>query len=96
MIAIPEPKRFPLGRFLATPGALRAIRDTGRFAIDYLARHARGDWGDVCAEDWEANDQALEQGTRILSAYSLTSGVKIWIITEADRSATTVLLPEEY
>lgn len=96
MIAIPEPKRFPLGKFLATPGALKAIRDTGRFAIDYLARHARGDWGDVCAEDWDSNDQAIEQGTRLLSAYNLTGGVKIWVITEADRSATTLLLPEEY
>ena len=96
MIAIQEPKRFPLGKFLVTPGALKAIRDTGQFAIDYLARHARGDWGDVCAEDWEANDIALIDGTRLLSAYNLTSGVKIWIITEADRSSTCVLLPEDY
>jgi len=96
MIAIPEPKRFPLGQIVATPGALKAIRDTGKFAIDYLARHARGDWGELDPADWDANDTALIDGTRLLSAYNLTSGVVIWIITESDRASTCVLLPEDY
>jgi hypothetical protein len=59
-------------------------------------RHARGDWGDLSSEDKLANKRALEEGTRLLSAYHLKTGQKIWIITEWDRSATTVLLPEEY
>jgi len=96
MIAIPKAISFPLGQLAITPGALKAIRDTGRFAIDYLARHAHGDWGELDLEDWDANDTALIDGERLLSAYSLSSGVKIWIITEADFSATTILLPEEY
>lgn len=61
-----------------------------------LARHARGDWGNVDADDWAANDRAIVEGTRLLSAYCARSGTKFWIITEADRSATTVLLPEDY
>jgi hypothetical protein len=64
--------------------------------LECLQRHARGDWGDVCDEDKQANDRALKNGDeRILSAYSIT-GKKIWIITEWDRSVTTVLFPEEY
>ena len=96
MIAIFKPKSFPLGQIVATHGALKAIRDTGRFAIDFLARHARGDWGDLDPADWNANDEALIDGIRILSVYYLNSAVKIWVITEADRSSTCVLLPEEY
>jgi len=96
MIAIPKPVSFPLGQFAVTPRALEAIRSTGRFAIDYLARHARGDWGDVCPDDWSANDEALIDGTRLLSAYNLTSGIVIWVVSESDRSATTILLSGEY
>ena len=96
MTAIPKPISFPLGQIVATPGALKAIRDTGKFAIDYLARHARGDWGDLDPADWNANDEALIDGTRILSAYNLTSGVVIWVISESDRPATTILLSGEY
>ena len=62
----------------------------------YLARHAGGDWGDVCPEDARANDQALREGMRLLSAYTLQDGTRVWIITEADRSSTCILLPEEY
>jgi hypothetical protein len=61
-----------------------------------LRRHARGDWGELEAEDREANDRSVTEGTRLLSAYHTEAGVKFWIITEADRSATTVLLPSEY
>lgn len=87
---------FPLGRLLATPGALRAMVAAEDTVFPYLARHARGDWGTVDREDRQANDAALQGGARLLSAYRLKDGTRIWIITEADRSATTLLLPEEY
>ncbi len=84
------------GRLLATPGALRALSEAEETPLAFLARHVSGDWGDVGAEDWEENERSARSDSRILSAYHLTTGVKIWIITEADRSATTILLPEEY
>jgi hypothetical protein len=85
---------FPLGRLLATPGALREVPEPEiRVA---LHRHARGDWGEVGEEDRIANDVAVTDGERVLSAYVTDGGVRFWVITEADRSATTVLLPEEY
>lgn len=82
---------FPLGRIVATPGALALGLDFSR----YLGMHQRGYWGDVDQEDWQENDLSVKQGYRILSAYE-TPGGKIWILTEADRSVTTVLLPDEY
>jgi hypothetical protein len=85
---------FPLGRMLATPNALAHL--TQADISQALLRHSSGDWGDVGAEDRAANDQALRDGTRLLSVYHGQSGTKFWIITEADRSATTVLLPEDY
>lgn len=88
--------RFALGQFVATPGALEALQHAGQSPLDFLVRHSQGDWGEVCKEDWQANDRALQEGERVLSAYRLTSGVRIWIITEWDRSVTTVLLPSEY
>lgn len=85
---------FKLGDIFVTPGALEVIlKEDINLA---LQRHANGDWGEVCKEDWELNDEALELGHRILSVYTSSNGVKFWIITEADRSATTILLPEEY
>lgn len=90
------PIRFPLGRLLATPGALAALAVVESSGAEYLVRHVAGDWGDLDAEDRAANDRALLDGTRLLSAYRLSSGQKLWIITEADRSATTLLLPSEY
>lgn len=88
---------FSLGQVVATPGALDALRDAKDDARFYLARHLRGDWGCVCDSDKRANDQALKDGTRLLSAYKLRDdATRIWIITEADRSATTILLPDEY
>ena len=87
---------FPLGRVVATPGALRALEETGQQAVDFLDRHACGNWGVVEEEDWWQNDNAVRYGGRLLSSYRLASGEKIWIITEADRSATTLLLPDEY
>lgn len=87
--------RFSLGRVVATPGALHALERVGMGALPLLARHQSGDWGQVDAEDWKANEEAIEHGWRLLSAYEV-GNAKVWIITEADRSATTILLPEEY
>jgi hypothetical protein len=85
-----------LGRLAATPAALDALVATDTHPLTLLRRHSIGDWGDLCAEDIEANRLALALGGRVLSAYTLTDGVRIWVITEADRSATTLLLPEDY
>jgi len=86
--------RFALGRTLITPGALEVLthEDTSRA----LTCHQRGEWGELCREDREENDLSLREGFRLLSAYRSAHGVKFWVITEADRSATTILLPEEY
>jgi hypothetical protein len=93
--------RFPLGQILATPGALEAFGRCHQNPLDFLARHSSGDWGEVCEEDGELNDQAVLDGSRILSAYTTDNGIMVWIITEATddtgkRSATTILLPVEY
>ena len=85
---------FRVGHIRSTPHALEYL--THEDICRGLQRHQAGDWGDLPDDDRAANDQALVQGTRILSAYCSDSGVKFWIITEADRSATTVLLPEDY
>jgi hypothetical protein len=93
---------FPLGLIVATPGALEACTDSHR--PDCLSRHQSGDWGSVCAEDKETNDEAVKSGMRVLSAYPLDPAKPckgwgentLWLITEADRSVTTFLLPSEY
>ena len=90
------PAQFPLGQVVATPGALDALERTGQSPLEFLNRHASGDWGEVCEADKKENDFSVRNGFRLLSAYRLRDGTKIWIITEADRSATTILLPEEY
>ncbi len=87
---------FLPGRIVATPGVLDAFQDNLAEASVSLRRHLIGDWGDLCDEDKRANAYALKTGERLLSAYHTSSGVKFYIITEADRSATTFLLPEEY
>jgi hypothetical protein len=74
-------------------GAFEEAREN---ALAYIARHAAGDWGEVDREDWRANDRSLRDGSRLLSSYTLPGGTRIWIITEADRSSTCILLPEEY
>ncbi|WP_459568891.1 hypothetical protein [Cupriavidus sp. 8B] len=86
---------FPLGQIVATRGALGHLDCHGVNAAPLLARHVHGDWGLVPIEDAQANRFAVDNGLRILSAYEV-AGERIWIITEADRSATTLLLPEEY
>ena len=88
--------KFPLGRIVATPGAIAALKAANEHPLTLLKRHAWADWGDLHQFDRDANELALRQGLRILSAYVLSTGEWIWIITEADRSATTLLLPEEY
>lgn len=87
---------FPLGQLVATPGALEALAESGQSPVVFLARHVSGNWGLVDEEDWRLNDEALRDGARLLSAYETERGVRLWIITEADRSATTILLPDEY
>ena len=86
--------KFEAGQVVMTPGAAEAIPELVRIAA--LTRHLNGDWGDVCEEDKAANNRALRDGDRLLSAYRAPDGTKFWIITEADRSATTILLPDEY
>ena len=86
---------FPLGQVVATPGALQAFENAGQEPEEFLNRHDRGDWGEVSDEDKQENEFSVQQGFRILSAYTTSAGERIWIITEADRSATTILLPEE-
>ena len=98
-LAIPEhlkPPLFLLGSIVATPGALAIFNEKVEASINhYIHRHQSGDWGDLCEEDIQANNNAYLHGGRILSSY-LVGESKIWIITEADRSATTILLPSEY
>ena len=88
--------RFHPGHVVATPGALAALQEAGESPILYLRRHLQSDWGKLCNEDWEENNRSLKKGYRLLSAYTLSTGERLWIITEADRSATTILLPDEY
>lgn len=87
---------FPLGRIVSTPGALRAMQEADDSPLTFLQRHVRGDWGEVSPEDRKENSRSVQNGWRILSAYRTAKGVKIWVITEADRSSTAILLPEEY
>jgi len=85
---------FELGRVVITRGALATLKEHDVTCA--VVRHASSDWGNVCQADWEANDLALAEGTRLLSVYEDQGGTKFWVITEADRSVTTVLLPSEY
>jgi hypothetical protein len=96
MIAVRKSVNLPLGQLVATPGALVALRDAGQTPAEFVERHRQGDWGEVDGDDWALNNQALNDGTRILSAYRTKTDVRLWIITEADRSSTCVLLPAEY
>lgn len=90
---LPEPS-FQIGRLYITPGVLRRV---SHIELDSrLSQHRRCDWGDLCDADKKRNDWALKKGGRLFSAYCCSSNTRIWIITEADRSATTILLPEEY
>lgn len=92
----PPRARFSLGQVVATPGAIGALEQAGLDAPTLLARHQSGDWGDVGTEDHAENELALGRHLRIFSVYRLSAQVTIWIVTEADRSATTLLMPDEY
>jgi hypothetical protein len=94
MISVPDP-RFRLGQAVATPGAAQALEESGESPWLFLRRHLSGDWGDL-DEDRRANEDAVKTGSRILSAYRTSKGKRLWVITEADRSSTCILLPEDY
>jgi hypothetical protein len=101
MIANNSIQKFELGQVVATPGAIEAMKKAGQNPHGLLNRHCTGDWGIVCQEDKDANDASLIDGSRILSAFHLNDGVKIWLITEAkddqgERASTTILLASEY
>jgi len=95
MIPVNKPL-FHLGHVVATPAALEELSKSGQAPWEFLARHAPGDRGELDAEDRHLNDETVKAGERILSAYTLKTGVRVWIITEADRSSTCLLLPDDY
>ncbi len=91
-----KPGKFPLGQLVGTPGAMQAMEDAGHIPPEFLLRHHHGDWGELDEEDNQANEHALVDGTRLFSAYATRLRERLWVITEADRSVTTLLLPEDY
>jgi len=93
---LPTVPLFPAGQIVATPGALALLEQANRSPLEFLSRHLRGDWGDLCQEDKMENEVSLKYGFHLLSSYPVTETEKLWVITEADRSVTTLLLPEEY
>ena len=88
--------RFKLGQVVATPGAVQALEKAGQTSWEFLVRHLTGDWGEVDEADKLANEEALTDGSRLLSAYTTIAGDRLWIITEADRSSSCLLKPDEY
>ena len=88
--------KFQHGQIVITPAALAALSEAGVTPLSLLLRHLDGDWGDLCAEDRRANEAALRSSMRIFSSYQIGDSLKIWIITEADRSSTCILLPSDY
>jgi hypothetical protein len=102
MSAIEKAVRFHLGPIVATPGAMDAMARNNVVPLEYLAKHVSGNWGELCEEDRQANEEALETGARIMSVYILPDTTTLWIITDAEidechhRQATTFLLPDEY
>ena len=91
-----RPGKFALGQVVSTIGAHNTLAAALHLPAEFLIRHKNGDWGELDPEDRRENERALRQGSRLLSAYATRTGEKLWVITEADRSATTLLLPEEY
>lgn len=88
--------RFSLGQVVATQGIAQLQQEGKCNPMDYLLRHACGDWGDICQEDWKLNNRSVSGGGRLMSSYKLDERVTVWVITEWDRSYTTLLLPSEY
>lgn len=95
MIAVNKPL-FRLGQLVATPGAIHSLGEAGQSVWEYVSRHVQGDYGELDAEDLQANEDAITHGERILSAYTLRTGQRLYVITEADRSSTCVLRVEDY
>ena len=95
-VLVNEFSRVPLGQVVATPGALEALEQAGDSPAAFLKRHVTSDWGEVDEHNHQENDLSAQHGFSLLSAYAPSNGTKIWIITEADRSVTTLLLPSEY
>ena len=91
-----KPGKFALGQVVMTPSAGEALLAAQHAPPEFLLRHKHGDWGELCAEDRRENERSLRVGSRLLSAYRTRTEEKLWVITEWDRSATTLLLPEEY
>ena len=96
MDSLPTTPLFCAGRIVATPGALALLEKVQKSPLEFLSRHLRGDWGDLCPEDKAENEFSLKHDFRLLSSYPVTDTDTLWIITEADRSVTTLLLPSEY
>ena len=96
MNSLPRIPLFPAGQIVATPGALALLEQANKSALEFLSRHLCGDWGDLCQDDKAENELSLKYGFRLVSSYQVTDTEKLWIITEADRSVTTLLLPAEY
>ncbi len=92
----PATELFPLGELTVTQGAAPYLFSGVISALGILGRHQRGDWGDLCEHDKRCNDHAVRSGARILSAYRVDEATRLWVITESDRSVTTILLPSEY
>ena len=95
MNSLPTIPLFSPGQIVATPGALALLEQANKSPLEFLSRHFRGDWGDLCQEDKTENELSLKCGLRLMSSYEVTETEKLWIITEADRSVT-LLLPAEY
>ena len=93
---LPTTPLFPAGQIAATPGALALLDRANKTPIEFLSRHLRGDWGDLCPEDKTENELSLKRGSRLMSSYRVTGNENLWVITEADRAITTLLLPSEY
>ena len=91
-----EAQLFALGQTIATPGALEALEASHQSPGEFLARHARGDWGELSDDDIAENEFSLKNGFRLLSSYATATGQTLWVITEAGRDLTTLLLPNEY
>jgi len=96
MNSLPPIPLFPAGQIVATPGALALLEQANKSPLEFLSRHLRGDWGDLCQEDKAENELSLKHGYRLMSSYRINDTEILWVITEADRSATTMLLPGDY
>lgn len=96
MNSLPTIPLFPPGQIVATPGALQMLERAKKTPFEFLSRHLRGDWGDLGLEDKTENELSLKHGYRLMSSYRIDGGETLWVITEADRSATTMLLPSDY